>query len=56
MLDEVTQARLVEGSPLGRLGIPLEIADAVSFLVSEHASFVTGSELVVDGGQLLRIG
>jgi 3alpha(or 20beta)-hydroxysteroid dehydrogenase len=56
MLDEVTQARLVEGSPLGRLGIPLEIADAVSYLVSEHASFVTGSELVVDGGQLLRIG
>jgi 3alpha(or 20beta)-hydroxysteroid dehydrogenase len=56
MLDDVTQARLVERSALGRLGKPLEIADAVSFLVSEHASFVTGSELVVDGGQVLRMG
>jgi NAD(P)-dependent dehydrogenase (short-subunit alcohol dehydrogenase family) len=34
----------------------MEIADAVAFLVSEQASFVTGSELVVDGGQSLRIG
>ena len=30
----------------------MEIADAVAFLVSEHASFITGSELVVDGGQM----
>ncbi len=37
-------------------GKPTEIADAVAFLVSEHASFITGSELVVDGGQCLRIG
>ena len=41
---------------LGRLGKPMEIADAVSFLVSEQASFITGSELVVDGGQCLQIG
>ena len=34
----------------------MEIADAVAFLVSEQASFITGSELVVDGGQSLRIG
>ena len=33
-----------------------EIADAVAFLVSEQASFITGSELVVDGGQCLQIG
>ena len=31
-------------------------ADAVAFLVSEHASFITGSELVIDGGQILQIG
>lgn len=53
MLDAVTQTRLAEK---GRLGTPMEIADAVAFLVSEHASFITGSELVVDGGQILQIG
>jgi 3alpha(or 20beta)-hydroxysteroid dehydrogenase len=56
MLDATTQARLVERAMLGRLGKPMEIADAVAFLVSEHASFITGSELVVDGGQCLQIG
>jgi len=56
MLDPVTQSRLVERSYSGRLGKPAEIADAVAFLVSEHASFITGSELVVDGGQSLQIG
>ena len=40
----------------GRIGKPTEVADAVAFLVSEHASFITGSELVVDGGQTLQIG
>lgn len=53
MLDAATQARLAEK---GRLGAPMEIADAVAFLVSEHASFITGAELVVDGGQSLQIG
>jgi 3alpha(or 20beta)-hydroxysteroid dehydrogenase len=56
MLNEATQMRLAERSVLGRLGKPMEIADAVAFLVSEHASFITGSELVVDGGQCLQIG
>ena len=56
MLDEKTQARLVATSVSGRLGTPMEIADAVAFLVSEHAAFITGSELVVDGGQSLQIG
>lgn len=54
MLDESTQARLAAASVAGRLGKPAEIADAVAFLVSEHASFITGCELVVDGGQCLR--
>lgn len=56
MLDEKTQARLAAASASGRLGTPMEIADAVAFLVSGQASFITGSELVVDGGQTLRIG
>jgi NAD(P)-dependent dehydrogenase (short-subunit alcohol dehydrogenase family) len=56
MLDEATKERLAGRSVLGRLGKPMEIADAVAFLVSEHASFITGSELVVDGGQCLQLG
>lgn len=56
MLDEATQARLAERAPFGRIGKPTEVADAVAFLVSEHASFITGSELVIDGGQILQIG
>jgi 3alpha(or 20beta)-hydroxysteroid dehydrogenase len=56
MLDEKTQSSLIARSVIGRLGKPMEIADAVAFLVSEHASFITGAELVVDGGQSLQIG
>ncbi|MFF3975649.1 SDR family NAD(P)-dependent oxidoreductase [Streptomyces sp. NPDC001828] len=36
--------------PLGRIGEPREIADAVSFLLGEESSFVTGAVLTVDGG------
>ena len=56
MLDEQTQARLIAGATTGRLGTPMEIADAIAFLVSDAASFITGAELVVDGGQSLKIG
>ena len=37
--------------PLGRLGRPEEIAEAVYFLASEESSFITGAELFADGGQ-----
>jgi 2-keto-3-deoxy-L-fuconate dehydrogenase len=36
--------------PMGRLGTPEEIAEAVLYLASDHAAFVTGSALVIDGG------
>jgi 3alpha(or 20beta)-hydroxysteroid dehydrogenase len=55
MLDDATQTRLAATGMFGRIGQPGEIADAVAFLVSEEASFITGSELVVDGGQCLQI-
>jgi len=39
---------------MGRLARPEEVADAVVFLCSEQASFITGHDLVVDGGILVR--
>ena len=41
--------------PMKRFGTPDEIADAALFLCSSRASFITGSVLVVDGGQTVGI-
>ena len=39
--------------PMGRLGLPSDIANAVAFLASEEASYITGTTIIVDGGQTL---
>jgi NAD(P)-dependent dehydrogenase (short-subunit alcohol dehydrogenase family) len=44
------QKQLVDGEPIGRVGKPEEIAEAVLWLCSDAASFVTGHPLAVDGG------
>ncbi len=41
---------LISRHALGRLGAPREIADAIVFLASDESSFMTGAELVIDGG------
>ena len=48
----VNEAQIKARIPLGRLAQPADIADAVSFLLSERASFITGHSLYVDGGWL----
>ncbi len=42
--------RIVKGAALGRIGTPGEVAEAVAFLASARASYITGQSLVVDGG------
>ena len=41
---------MIDGSAAGRIGTPDDIAAAVEFLLSPVASFITGADLVVDGG------
>lgn len=53
IMSPEAQARLIEARiPFGRLAEPREIAEAVQFLSSDSASYVTGHTLVVDGGWL----
>jgi 3-oxoacyl-[acyl-carrier protein] reductase len=52
--DEVS-AESVNSIPIGRYGDPKEFADAVVFLASDRASYITGSVLRVDGGLLQNI-
>ncbi len=47
---EATDARFAQTCPVGRAGRPAEIARAALFLASDDASFMTGSDMVVDGG------
>jgi NAD(P)-dependent dehydrogenase (short-subunit alcohol dehydrogenase family) len=48
--DAAAMQRLVDWTPLRRTGKPIEVAYGVLFLASDEASFITGTELVLDGG------
>ena len=56
MIDRFTQGdaaaaqQLASGAPIGRMGKPEEIADAVLWLCNPNAAFVIGTEIIVDGG------
>jgi 3-oxoacyl-[acyl-carrier protein] reductase len=52
-LTPAAREALAKQIPLARLGAPGDIASAVAFLASEHASYITGQVLVVDGGMVM---
>ncbi|MBB5854338.1 SDR family NAD(P)-dependent oxidoreductase [Amycolatopsis umgeniensis] len=52
-LTEDAKAENIGKTPLGRLGTPEDVANAIRFLVSDDASFITGQVLGIDGGLVL---
>jgi NAD(P)-dependent dehydrogenase (short-subunit alcohol dehydrogenase family) len=47
---ETARQQHLANYPIGRMGMPRDVADAALFLASDLSSWITGSELVVDGG------
>jgi NAD(P)-dependent dehydrogenase (short-subunit alcohol dehydrogenase family) len=65
VIDEVTAAsgpgaanavrdQMIQAHPIGRLGVAADVANAITFLAGDRAAFMTGSEVVVDGGMTAR--
>lgn len=54
LIDGMDRDGLIAITPLGRLGAPEEVAEAVAFLAGPASSFITGAELNVDGGFLAQ--
>jgi 3-oxoacyl-[acyl-carrier protein] reductase len=50
VLSEERKTQIVNNIPLGRYGSAAEVADAVAFLASPEATYITGSVIPVDGG------
>jgi 3-oxoacyl-[acyl-carrier protein] reductase len=51
-----TDKNNLELNPMSRLGADQEVADLVAFLVSDHARYITGITVPIDGGELLTAG
>ena len=54
LADPALQREMAERNPVGRTGLPDEIAYGVLFLASDESSFMTGSGLVIDGGYIAQ--
>ena len=48
------QQERIDRTPLGRMGMPEDIANGILYLASDESAFVTGSELVIDGGMTAK--
>ena len=48
--SQTIEERLMREIPMGVMGEPLDIANGCLFLASEESSYMTGSELIIDGG------
>jgi 3-oxoacyl-[acyl-carrier protein] reductase len=53
VLPEEVKAKILAAVPLGRMGKPEDIANAIKFLVSEDAGYITGHVLAVNGGMYM---
>jgi NAD(P)-dependent dehydrogenase (short-subunit alcohol dehydrogenase family) len=60
MLDDLLKLKpdamtsILRRTPLGRLAEPTEVAAVIGFLLSDHASFITGQTIYVDGGRTVQ--
>ena len=48
--------RFGDAHPIGRIGEPEEVADLVAYLASDKAGFITGSDIIIDGGLTAGLG
>ncbi|WP_341953590.1 3-oxoacyl-ACP reductase family protein [Salinibacterium sp. TMP30] len=55
LLDPEVLAHYESRIPVGRIGVPEDVAGAVAFLVSDEASYISGTEILVDGGALINL-
>jgi 3-oxoacyl-[acyl-carrier protein] reductase len=52
-VEKSTLDSIVEGTPLGRIGTPEDVADLARFLLSNESRFITGQTIVVSGGRVM---
>jgi len=52
--DPTIREEAIEAIPLGRIGIPLDVARAALFLATEESDYITGEMIFVEGGYVIR--